>query len=309
MQRFILIRFVEGVITLFIMSMLIFAVVRQTGSPIDLYLPPGATLEQIQELERIFGLDKPLWAQYFSWIGQVLQGNLGISYQTSLPVSQLIAVGLPNSMKLATAALIMAMIPSLVLGVWAAVNRGRPLDYVVRTIAVIGQSVPGFWLGLMLIQVFAVSLGILPVAGMGSWKHYILPSLTLGTWALAAFTRLLRSSMLDVLDSDYVLLARIKGVPERGVVWSHALRNALLPVVTFAGVYLALMITAGVVTETVFAWPGIGLMIYDAIRLRDFPVIQGLVLVSAALVILFNLIVDVLYGYLDPRIRLAGKED
>ena len=306
MQRYILIRLVEGLITLLIMSMVIFFVVRQTGSPIDLYLPAGATSEQIKELERIFGLDKPLPVQYYSWLWQVLQGNLGISYQTSLPVSQLIAVGLPNSIKLATVALVMAMIPSLVMGVWAAVHRGRTLDYMVRAVAVFGQSVPGFWLGLMLIQIFAVNLGILPVAGMGSWKHYIMPSMTLGTWALAAYARLIRSSMLEVLDSDYILLARIKGVSERGVIWNHALRNALIPVVTFTGVYFALMITAAVVTETVFAWPGMGLMMYDAIKLRDFPVIQGMVLVSAAIVIVFNLIVDVLYGYLDPRIRLRG---
>lgn len=306
MQRYILIRLVEGLITLLIMSMVIFFVVRQTGSPIDLYLPAGATSEQIKELERIFGLDKPLPVQYYSWLWQVLQGNLGISYQTSLPVSQLIAVGLPNSIKLATVALVMAMIPSLVMGVWAAVHRGRTLDYMVRAVAVFGQSVPGFWLGLMLIQIFAVNLGILPVAGMGSWKHYIMPSMTLGTWALAAYARLIRSSMLEVLDSDYILLARIKGVSERGVIWNHALRNGLIPVVTFTGVYFALMITAAVVTETVFAWPGMGLMMYDAIKLRDFPVIQGMVLVSAAIVIVFNLIVDVLYGYLDPRIRLRG---
>tara|TARA_A100001234_G_scaffold200700_1_gene192862 strand:+ start:235 stop:1101 length:867 start_codon:yes stop_codon:yes gene_type:complete len=284
--------------------MVIFFVVRQTGSPIDLYLPAGATSEQIEDLERIFGLDKPLPVQYYSWLLQVLQGNLGISFQTSLPVSQLIAVGLPNSIKLASVALVMAMIPSLVMGVWAAVHRGRTLDYIVRAVAVFGQSVPGFWLGLMLIQIFAVNLGILPVAGMGSWKHYILPSMTLATWALAAYARLIRSSMLEVLDSDYILLARIKGVSERGVIWNHALRNGLIPVVTFTGVYFALMITAAVVTETVFAWPGMGLMMYDAIKLRDFPVIQGMVLVSVAIVIFFNLIVDVLYGYLDPRIRL-----
>jgi peptide/nickel transport system permease protein len=209
-------------------------------------------------------------------------------------------------MRLSTVALTLAMIPALVMGVWAAVNRGRPLDYLLRAVAVFGQSVPAFWLGLMLIQIFAVILGILPVAGMGGWEHYIMPSMTLGFWALAAFTRLLRSSMLEVLDSDWVLLARIKGVSERGVIWNHALRNALIPVVTFTGVYFALMITAAVVTETVFAWPGMGLMIYDANRLRDFPVIQGMVLVSAAIVIVFNLIVDVLYGYLDPRIRLGG---
>ncbi|MBF0278642.1 MAG: ABC transporter permease [SAR324 cluster bacterium] len=306
MQRLILIRLVEGMITLLIMSMVIFFVVRQTGSPIDLYLPAGATSEQIKELERIFGLDRPLPVQYYSWLWQVLQGNLGISYQTSLPVSQLIAVGLPNSVKLATVALVLAMIPSVMMGVWAAVHRGRTLDYIVRTVAVFGQSVPGFWLGLMLIQLFAVNLGILPVAGMGTWKHYIMPSMTLGTWALAAYARLLRSSMLEVLDTDYILLARIKGVPKRGVIWNHALRNALIPVVTFTGVYFSLMITAGVVTETVFAWPGMGLMLYDAIKLRDFPVVQGMVLVSAAIVIVFNLIVDVLYGYLDPRIRLGG---
>ena len=304
MQRFILIRLVEGIITLLIMSMVIFFVVRLTGSPIDLYLPAGATSEQIEDLERIFGLDKPLPVQYYSWLLQVLQGNLGISFQTSLPVSQLIAVGLPNSIKLASVALVMAMIPSLVMGVWAAVHRGRTLDYIVRAVAVFGQSVPGFWLGLMLIQIFAVNLGILPVAGMGSWKHYILPSMTLAPWALAAYARLIRSSMLEVLDSDYILLARIKGVSERGVIWNHALRNGLIPVVTFTGVYFALMITAAVVTETVFAWPGMGLMMYDAIKLRDFPVIQGMVLVSVAIVIFFNLIVDVLYGYLDPRIRL-----
>ena len=310
MQRYILIRVVEGFITLLLISVVVFALVRLTGSPIDLFLPPGASEEQVQELKTVFGLDKSVPVQYLSWLKQVVQGDFGVSFRSRLPVSELLLLALPNSFKLAAVGMSMALVSGLLMGVWAAVARGKAVDQLVGVIAILGQSIPGFWLGLMMIQLFSVQLGILPVAGMGSWKHYIMPAMTLAFWALAAIARLLRSSMLEVLDSDYVLLARIKGVSERRVIWSHALRNALIPVVTFSGVYFSLMITAGVVNEYVFSWPGVGFMVFDAIQTRDFPIVQGIVLMSAAIIVVVNLIVDILYGYLDPRISIgvAGGE-
>jgi peptide/nickel transport system permease protein len=212
---------------------------------------------------------------------------------------------LPASLQLAVAALIITALIGVPLGVLAAVKRGSFLDALARLLALLGQSVPVFWLGLVLMYFLSVKLRLLPTSGYGGVRHFILPAVTMSSFTIAAVTRLIRSSMLEVLNSEYIKLARIKGVSETRVIWKHALKNSLIPVLTFMGAFFALMITGAVVIETVFSWPGIGRLAYEAISNRDFPVIQAVVLFMTALFILVNLIVDILYAWVDPRIKYS----
>ena len=305
MTRYILFRLLQGVITLAAVSLMVFFVPRIAGNPLDLLLPMQATEQQYKAAEQRLGLDRPVVEQYLRFVGSSLQGNLGESIKSGLPVGRMIAERLPNSLALAAIALAMSLLVSIPLGVLAAARRGTVFDAGARLLAVLGQSVPQFWLGLMLILLFSIELDWLPAWGTGSWLHYLLPGFTLGAGIVTAgMTRLLRSSMIDVLDSDYVKLARIKGVDEGVVIWKHALKNAIMPVITFGGVYFALLVGMAVVVETVFAWPGLGRLSYEAVLWKDFPVIQGVVLVIAAIVLAVNLLVDVLYAYVDPKIRL-----
>jgi peptide/nickel transport system permease protein len=210
---------------------------------------------------------------------------------------------LPATLSLAGAAILVSLLIAVPIGVLSAVKRDSALDYGGKTIALLGQSMPSFWLGIVLIWIFAVGLGWLPASGRGDWTHYVLPAVALGWYQVAAVMRLVRSSMLDVLDSEYVKLARIKGVAEPSVVWKHCLRNAAIPPLTYIGFIVAVLLTGSVVIETVFSWPGVGLLAIDAVRYRDFPVVQTVVLLYAAKFVLINLVVDVAYVYVDPRIR------
>jgi len=242
--------------------------------------------------------------QYWLFLRSALQGDFGRSIKGQVPVLDLIQERLPNSIKLACVSLLITLILAFPLGVMAAVKKGTAIDTLANLIAVLGQSLPQFWVGIVLIQIFAVRLRWLPVAGSASLWHYVLPGFTLGWFLVAGIMRLLRSSMLDVLDSEFVKLARIKGVSGRAVVWKHALKNAIMPVLTFASIYVAILITGAILVETVFAWPGIGQLIYQGIVYRDFPVVQAVVLLTAVIVVLVNFAVDLTYAYLDPRIRL-----
>jgi peptide/nickel transport system permease protein len=233
-----------------------------------------------------------------------VRGDFGRSIKGQVPVFDLIQERFPNSVKLGLVSMVITIALALPLGVMAAVKKGTPIDTLANLIAVLGQSLPQFWVGIVLIQVFAVYLRWLPVAGMGTMWHYILPGFTLGWFLVAGIMRLLRSSMLDVLDSEFVKLARVKGVPPRGVIWKHALKNAFMPVLTYTAIYLAILITGAILVETVFAWPGVGQLIYQGIVYRDFPVIQAVVLLTALIVVTVNFMVDIAYAYLDPRIRL-----
>src|SRR5690606_31859425 len=249
---------------------------------------------------------KPLVQQYGTFIGKALQGDLGKSLLgEQRPALEMVLERLPASLKLAAVAFVFSMLLGIPLGVMAAVRQNGAGDIGARLLALLGQSVPAFWLGLVLMYVFSVRLGWLPTSGMGDWNHYILPALTMGLFTTAAVTRLVRSSMLDALSSDYIKLARIKGLRESVVIWKHALRNSLIPVLTFMGTFFATMITGAVVVETVFSWPGIGRLAFEAILNRDFPLIQAVVLFMTALFIVINLIVDLIYGWVDPRIRKA----
>jgi peptide/nickel transport system permease protein len=267
-------------------------------------LPETATEEQYELVRRELGLDRPLAIQYIIWLGKVVQADFGTSIRANVPVRDLIAERLPYSVKLAAVAISFAMLLGMGLGMVAALRKDSGIDTVAKVIAFLGMATPHFWLGIMLILVFSVWLGWLPTSGVGSPLHYLLPGFTLGWGTVSAgILRLTRSAMLDVLDAEYIKLARIKGVSESRVILIHSLRNALIPVLTFAGIYFALLIGVAVVVETVFTWPGIGRLAYEALMWRDFPVIQGVMLVIAAIVMGVNLVVDILYAYIDPRIR------
>jgi peptide/nickel transport system permease protein len=303
MQRYIVRRFGQAMVAMFVLSVLIFVLVRLTGDPTLLLLPEDAKAADIAQLRQTLGLDKPWPVQYWRFITKALQGDFGLTIKGRIPVGDVIKERLPHSLRLGAASLLVTVAIALPLGVLAAVNKGSMLDTVAQIVAVLGQSMPMFWVGILLIQVFAVYLRLLPSGGTGGLAHYILPAFTLGWWLVAGIMRLLRSSLLEVLDSEFIKLARLKGLSDARVIWKHALRNALIPVVTLGGIYMAILITAAILVETVFAWPGIGRLVYESIVFRDFPVVQAVVLLTAGFVIATSLMVDILYAYLDPRIR------
>jgi len=303
MRKFILRRFFQTIVTLFAISIAIFLLGRLIGDPTAILLPDTATEEDRALLRQHLGLDKPLPVQYWIWIKDAVRGDFGRAFVSGRPVIDLIKDRFPNSAKLGIASMIFTTLVSFPLGLIAAVKKGTWADSLCGTLAVLGQSLPSFWLGIMLIWVFSVNLRMLPVAGMGGIQYYIMPVLTMGWWTVAAQARLLRSSMLEVLDSEFVKLARIKGASEGSIVWKHALRNALIPVVSFMGMHFANAISMAVVAEVVFAWPGMGRLLYEAIKFRDFPIVQGVVIIMVTITVWVDLLVDILYGYIDPRIR------
>lgn len=305
MQRYILARLAQALVILFVVSVIVFGMARMTGNPVDVYLPVDALPEQRADEVRRLGLDRPIYVQYGMFVGQLLRGDLGQSVKFRKPVNSLIAQRLPNTVGLVLLAIGIALILAFPLGIIAALKQGGPWDVAARVVALVGQSVPTFWGGIMLMLVFAVQLGWLPVARKESLASYVLPALTIALFGfmLAGVVRLLRTSLLEVLDSEFVKFARIKGLPEYVVILKHALRNALIPVVTFIGMYFGILLAGSVTVETVFAWPGIGRLAYEAVQWRDYPVIQSVVLIAATIIIVTNLVVDILYGYLDPRIR------
>jgi peptide/nickel transport system permease protein len=303
MTRFIIIRLLQTLVTLIVVSMVIFSLARASGDPVMLMAPAQASLEDIEALRQYLGLDKSLPEQYWVFLKNVVKGDLGESIQTRRPVATIIGERLPRTVQLGLPAIFIGIFVSLILGVTAAVKRGTWLDTTVKFIAILGQALPSFWMAIVAIQIFAVSLKWLPTSGIGGPDHYILPILTMSFFMLPIMTRLVRSSMLEVLDSEYVKLARIKGLAEMWVIWKHALRNAIIPLLTAAGITFATIVTGAVIIETVFAWPGIGRLIAEAVMSRDFPVTQAVVLLVAVVVLMVNLIVDILYAYVDPRIR------
>ena len=307
MQRYIAGRLVQCLVTLLVISLLVFALARLTGNPLDVMLPIDASADLRNEVGRELGLDRPVYVQYARFVGSLLAADLGTSIRTRKPVALLIGQRLPNTLKLVCLSTGMALLLALPLGVVAATRKGGFWDVGARAAALFGQSVPTFWAGIVLISVFAVNLDLLPAGRKEGLASYVLPAVTLGLFGfmLAGVVRLLRGSMLDVLDSEYVKFARLKGLSEPAVTWKHAFRNALIPVVTFVGFYFGILMAGSVVVETVFAWPGIGRLAFEAVQWRDYPVIQGVVLLVSAVILAANLLVDVLYAYIDPRIRYA----
>ncbi|HEY7649446.1 MAG TPA: ABC transporter permease [Methylomirabilota bacterium] len=305
MLRFIFFRLLQSLVALAILSVVVFVLARTTGDPLHMILPMSATEEDYANARRYLGLDRPYVEQYLSFVGRAVTGDFGMSIRARRPVMELIQARLPNSIRLALFAMAVSLAMALPLGVMAAVKKGTGVDRVAQIVAVLGQSLPTFWVAIVLVEFVAGRLQWLPAGGSDGLASYVLPGLTLGWFVVAGMMRLLRSGMLEVLDSEYVKLARVKGVAERRVVWIHALKNALIPVVTFAGIYFAILVTTAIVVETVFAWPGLGRLAYDGITSRDFPVIQAVVLTTAVIVAAVNLGVDCLYAFIDPRIRYA----
>jgi len=293
----------QTIIALMGISLLIFILVRISGDPTDLMRTSSTTEEEIANIKVQLGLDKSQPEQYWIFIKNLVRGDLGNSIIKMRPVTEMIGEALPNSLKLVLSSFIVGMLVALILGVVAATRRDSWLDNGVKLLAVLGQAMPSFWIGIMSIFVFCVYLHLLPTFGTSRLANYVLPVGTLSLYLLPGIMRLVRSSMLDVLDSEYVKLARIKGLSERMVIWKHALRNALIAPLTTAGMIFANLITGAVIIETVFNWPGIGRLSIQGLISRDFPVIQGITLMVATLVLLLNLLVDILYAYIDPQIR------
>jgi len=306
MKQFVIRRIGYCVLSLFLLSLTIFFFVRVTGDPATLLVEPGASPADIAAIHHQFGLDRPLIVQYALFMASVLTGDLGQSFYYRTPVLELYWSRLPNSVMLATAAMAFSLLIGIPSGILASVRVGRFWDNAGKVFALLGLSLPSFWVGLVMILVFSVYLGWLPSLGSGTPLHLIMPAFALGWYFAASHMRLTRSSMLEVLGSEYVKLARLKGLPQSLVIAKHAFKNALIPVLTLAGINFVIMISVAVVVETVFAWPGVGRLLYEGIAFRDFPVVQGTVLMLGAMTVIVNLVVDVLYAVIDPRIRLAS---
>ena len=295
---------IGAALTLLAATLVVFVVGHLTGDPSKVLVSADtATPEQIAQIRAQLGLDQPLYKQYVDYLGDLVHGDFGESYQTRQPVSDVLSRRIGPSLKLGAASVVVALLVSIPLGVLSATHRGRRLDRLVRASTLFGQAIPSFWLGLMFVLIFAVRLHWLPAGGDGDWTHYVLPALTVGWLISSGIVRLLRSSMIEVLGSDYVQFAQSYGMPRRRVVWTWALRNALIPVVTFIGFMFSIIVAGTVVVEVVFAWPGLGRLSYEAVLARDFPTLQAVVLIWAALAIVGALIADLAYLVLDPRIR------
>lgn len=304
MQRYILVRLGQSVLTLIGVSIIVFSLARLTGNPLDVMLPPDAPPETFVRISSLWGLDRPWYEQYLVFVANAAQGNFGQSYKWRGESAMRLVVGrLPATLQLAGLALLVSVLIAVPIGVLSAVRRDTWLDSVGKLIALLGQSMPSFWLGIVLIWVFAVHLKWFPTSGRSGLESMVLPAVAMGWFSVAAFMRLIRSSMLEVLDSEYVKLARIKGLSEWKVVWKHGLKNAAIAPLTYFALVVASMLTGSVVIETVFAWPGVGLLALQAVLARDYQVVQAVAMIASAAFVFVNLIVDILYGYLDPRIR------
>jgi peptide/nickel transport system permease protein len=295
---------VNALISILGASLIIFVISRLSGDPVALMLPMDAPQSAVTALRQELGLDRPMWEQYLLFLWKAVQGDFGMSYRWQMPALTLVFERLPATIALASAAFAFSLILAIPLGVLSAVYRGSWIDQIGRIIAMLGQAVPAFWVGLILILVFAVGLGWLPAFGAGGVQHVILPAIALGWYPVAAQTRIIRSGMLEVLESDYIRMGRAVGTPERLLIWKYAFRNALLPLVTIMGVYFASMLSGAFVVETVFAWPGLGRTVVEAVFSRDYPVVQAGVLITSILFVLSNFLVDLSYSLIDPRIRL-----
>jgi len=303
MRQFVLKRIAYSLISLLLLSLTIFFFVRVTGDPAVLLAEPGARAEDLQAIRQQFGLDRPLWVQYGAFLSSLARGDFGHSFYYRVPVLDLYLQRLPYSLLLAGAAMAFSLLIGIPTGIVSAVRVNRWWDSFGKIFALLGLSLPSFWVGLVMILFFSVYLGWLPSSGSGSFWHVLMPAFALGWYFAAAHMRLTRSSMLEVLGSEYVKLARLKGLPEALVIAKHAFKNALIPVLTLAGINLVIMVNVAVVVETVFAWPGVGRLLYEGISFRDFPVVQTTVLLGGMMIVVVNLMVDILYAVIDPRIR------
>lgn len=303
MGMFIFKRLLQAIIVLLGASGIAFILLRVVpGDPALLMLPENATSEEINMMRESMGLNLPIWSQYIEYLKQMVTFDFGTSLSRGLPSMQLILNHLPATGILVFWAMVMAVGIAIPLGMLAAVKKNSISDYAVSIVSLIGQSVPSYWLGMMLILFISVRLNLLPTSGYGSWSHVILPAFTLAVYQLALIARLMRSSTLDVLNNDYVRTARAKGLPERIVIFKHVLKNALIPTITMIGLQTGQLLGGAIITEYIFSWPGVGFLTVQSISVRDYPMIQSLVIVSALIFVIINLLVDILYAVIDRRI-------
>ena len=305
MQRFLLRRLLLTIVTLWLVSVLIFFMARLSGDPTTLLIDDYASASTLEDLRVSLGLDKSYPEQYWIFLKNAVQGDFGVSIVQKQPVGRLIMERLPATLYLGLVAFAFSLLAGIPLGVLSSLKRGSIMDQVGKGVALIGQSAPPFWIGIMLMFFFAVRLGWVAPSGREETSSIILPAITLGWFNVAANLRLMRSAMLAVMDTEYIKLARAKGVSQNLVVWKHGLRNALIPPLTFAGITLGALITGSLVAETVFAWPGLGQLAFLAVRDSDYPLLQGVVITFAAAYLGTAFLVDILYAYVDPRIRFA----
>ncbi len=303
MSGFLLRRLGHGLVSILGASLVIFIISRLSGDPTALLLPPDAPPDVIAATRTELGLDRPLWMQYLIFLANAVTGDFGQSYRWQMPALDLVLERLPATIELACAGLLFSVALAVPLGVLSAVHRGGWIDRAGRVLAMLGQAMPNFWVGLLLILIFSIQLGWLPAFGRGGIANLIMPAIALGWYPVAAQTRIVRSAMLDVLESDHIRLSRALGTPERLIVWKYAFRNAAVPLLTMLGVYFAAMLGGAFIVEVIFAWPGIGRTVVEAVFSRDFPVVQAGVLLSSVLFVLSTLLVDLSYGLVDPRIR------
>jgi peptide/nickel transport system permease protein len=303
MARYILRRFIQAAILVFVVATVVFLIVRLTGNPLEVVLDPRASVEDRALVAQSLGLDKPLIVQYGIYMANLLRGDFGISFISREPCLKIFIGRLPNTLKLASAAMALSLIVALPIGVYTAARRGGIFDVLGRVFAFMGMAAPIFWTGIMAIYLFSVKLHLLPAGGMGGIETLILPAATLGWVAASGILRLTRSSMINELNSDYITMARAKGLPEGVVLWKHAFKNAAMPSVTFFFLLFVLLLGSSVVTETVFAWPGVGRLMMSAVLSRDFPLVQTVVTLLCVMTIVANLLVDILYGLLNPKIQ------
>jgi peptide/nickel transport system permease protein len=306
MKAYVLRRLWQSALTLVGVSVLVFVILRVVpGDPAKMLLPDGAPQSAVDELNRQLGLHEPLYVQYGLFLRSVFRGDFGQSFQYRAPALRVVVERLAATVQLALAALLITVGVGVSLGIVAAVRRGTGYDYASTVLAVLGQSLPNFWLGIMLILLFGVALRWLPTSGFESWRHLILPAVTLAAFPMALVARLTRSSMLEILGRDFIRTGRAKGLAERAVILRHALRNAAVPLLTVLGLQIGTLLGGAVITESVFAWPGMGKLVVDAIFFRDFPVVQTVLILSATVFVVINLLVDLLYTVIDPRIRYS----
>ena len=306
MLKYTLKRLIGMIPTLIIVVTFVFFFIRLIpGDPARMIAGEQATLEDVEAVRENLGLNKPIYVQYFIYLNGLLHGDLGTSLRTKRPVAQEIASRYVNTMQLTLASLAWATVVGVLIGVWSGKHRGKWQDYTGMTVAVSGISVPNFWLGFLLIMLFAVKLRWLPTTGAGSWRNLVLPAITLGTSIAAIIARFTRSSIIETLKEDYVRTARAKGLKERAVLWGHAFRNSMISVVTVVGLQFGFLLGGSVVTEQVFAFPGLGSLLIESVNYRDYPAIQSLILIFSLQFLVINLLVDILYAVLNPEIKLS----
>jgi peptide/nickel transport system permease protein len=305
MGKYLMRRLFQIIPVLFIISFIVFCLVFVAGDPVALMLPEDASQEDIDQLRASMGLDKPFHIQYFTYMMGLMQGDFGDSFRYNTSALPLVLERLPATLELAVAAMVVAIVIAIPLGIWSATKQNSSLDLLATGGAVLGKAMPNFWLGIMLILLFSVTLGWLPVSGRGTFVHLVLPAITLGTGIAAEMTRLIRSSMLEILNQDYIRTAKSKGIHDFFVVNKHALRNSLIPVVTITALQTSTVVGGTLITETIFSWPGLGQLLIQAVNTRDMAIVQASVFVIAFMVILMNLIADLIYKILDPRIKFS----